>query len=144
MNMVRSMLKGNHLLERIIGRNSVHNHIFVELVSNKEVKKYHIEESWSGFKPSMSHFRVFGSVSYRHVPNQLRKNIDNKGNQMILVRYHSTGGYKLYDIVNKRIIINMNMIFDEVRGWQQVVTDYQPTTIYYHNDEVVLKVIGGP
>lgn len=34
---------------------------------------------------------------------------------MILVRYHPTGGYKLYDAVNKIIIISKDVIFNEER-----------------------------
>lgn len=70
------------------------------------------EESWSGFKSNMSHLKVFGSIAYKHVPDQLRKKLDDKGEQMILLGYHSTRGYKLYDAVNKKIIISRDMIFD--------------------------------
>lgn len=72
------------------------------------------KESWSKFKPNMSHLKVFGSVAYRHILDQLLNKLDDKGEKMILVGYHSTGGYKLYDTVNKRIVISKDMIFDEL------------------------------
>lgn len=31
------------------------------------------EEAWSGIKPSVKHFRVFGCLAYVHVPDQQRK-----------------------------------------------------------------------
>lgn len=55
------------------------------------------EEAWSGFKPNLNHLRVFDSIAYRHVPGQLRKKLDDKGEMMIFVGYHSTGGYQLFD-----------------------------------------------
>lgn len=66
----------------------------------KKLKNITPEELLSKFKPSMSHLRVFSSVAYRHVPDQLRKKLDYKGDKIILVGYHSTSGYKLYDVVN--------------------------------------------
>lgn len=81
----------------------------------KKLKNITPKESWFGFKPNMSHLKVFGSITYIHVPDQLRKKIDDKGEQMILVGYHSTGGYKLYDTVNKRIVIIRDVIFDELK-----------------------------
>lgn len=54
----------------------------------------------------MNHLRVFGFVAYQHVPEQLRNNLDDNGEMMILVGYHSTGGYKLFDAANRRIMIS--------------------------------------
>ncbi|KAI5445914.1 hypothetical protein KIW84_013951 [Lathyrus oleraceus] len=73
------------------------------------------EECWSGVKPSLSHLKVFGSIARRHVPDQLRRKLDDKSSQMILVEYHSTGGYKLFDTVNKQVVINRDMIIYELK-----------------------------
>ena len=43
------------------------------------------EECWSGVKPSLSHLKVFGSIAHRHVLDQLRKKLDDKSSQMILI-----------------------------------------------------------
>jgi hypothetical protein len=75
------------------------------------------EECWSGKKPSVSHLRVFGSIAYRHVPDQLRRKLDDKGNQLILIGYHNTGGYKLLDPMTKQIVISRDVIFDEMKEW---------------------------
>ena len=75
------------------------------------------EECWSGVKPSLSHSKVFGSISHRHMPDHLRRKLYDKLSQMILVGYHSTGGYKLFDPVNKHIIISRDVIIDELKEW---------------------------
>ena len=36
---------------------------------------------------------------------------------MILLGYHSTGGYKLFDPRSKQIIISRDVVFDESRSW---------------------------
>ncbi|CAJ2639322.1 unnamed protein product [Trifolium pratense] len=42
------------------------------------VKDVTPEEAWSGIKPSVSHFKVFGCIAYVHVPDNLRKKLDDK------------------------------------------------------------------
>ena len=39
-----------------------------------------------GMKHSVSHLKVFGCVTYAHVPNELRKKLD-KGHKCIFVGY---------------------------------------------------------
>ena len=43
--------------------------------------------------------------------------LDDNGEQMILLGYHSTGGYKLFDPKSKQIIISRDVVFDESRSW---------------------------
>lgn len=57
---------------------------------HKEARKCHTGRVLVRFKPNISHLRVFGSLAYRHVPDQLRKKLDDKGEQMILVGYCGT------------------------------------------------------
>ena len=37
------------------------------------------EEAWSGQRPVVGHFRIFGCVAYAHIPNQRRTKLDDKG-----------------------------------------------------------------
>ena len=37
------------------------------------------KEAWSERKPLIWHLRVFGCIAYAHVPYQLRKKLDDKG-----------------------------------------------------------------
>ncbi|GAU30980.1 hypothetical protein TSUD_104940 [Trifolium subterraneum] len=74
------------------------------------------EECWS-YKPNVSHLKVFGSIAYRHVPDQLRSKLDDKSEVMVLVAYHLTGGYRLYDPISKSIVISRDVIVDEMKEW---------------------------
>ncbi|MCI72523.1 retrovirus-related pol polyprotein from transposon tnt 1-94, partial [Trifolium medium] len=42
------------------------------------VKNVTPEEAWSGSKPSVHHFRVFGCLAHVHVPDIKRKKLDDK------------------------------------------------------------------
>lgn len=49
---------------------------------------------------------------------QLRNKLDDKGKLMILVGYHSTGGYKLFDATNIRIMMSRDVVFDKIKDVQ--------------------------
>jgi len=34
-------------------------------------------EAWSGFKPNLQHLKVFGSITYVHVPKATRSKLDD-------------------------------------------------------------------
>ena len=42
------------------------------------VKEMTPEKAWSGVKPNVNYFRVFGCIGHVHVPDNLRKNLDDK------------------------------------------------------------------
>jgi hypothetical protein len=45
------------------------------------------EESWSGRKPSVSNFHVFGCISFAHIPKEKRSNLDAKSKVYMFVGY---------------------------------------------------------
>jgi hypothetical protein len=55
-------------------------------------------EVWTGKKPSLKHFRVFGFDAYVHVPKENRSKLDNKAEKCIFVGYkYGIKGYKLWN-----------------------------------------------
>lgn len=51
---------------------------------------------------------------------------------MILVGYHSTGGYKVFDASNKRVAIIQDVIVNEIKEQQQPVTHYVKAVTDYN------------
>ncbi|MCI87962.1 retrovirus-related pol polyprotein from transposon tnt 1-94, partial [Trifolium medium] len=43
------------------------------------------EEAWSGVKPSVHHFRVFGCLAHTHVPDVHRKKLDGRSIKCVLL-----------------------------------------------------------
>ncbi|GAU49301.1 hypothetical protein TSUD_367130 [Trifolium subterraneum] len=115
MNMVRCMLKGKHLPKELWGEAVATATYILNLCPTKRLNGITPEECWSKNKPSVKHLRVFGSIAYKHVPDQLRKKLDDKATTMILVGYHPTGGYKLYDPVNKSVVVSRDVVIDEMK-----------------------------
>ncbi|RDY14473.1 hypothetical protein CR513_00462, partial [Mucuna pruriens] len=80
------------------------------------------KEVWSGRKPTVSHFRVFGSLCFKHVPDERRKKLDDKGQPMIFLGYNSTGAYKLYSPTSKKVVLSKDVVVDESKGWRWETT----------------------
>lgn len=117
MNMVRSMLKSKKVPNHLWGEATFTAVYILNKSATKRLSGKTPEETWTGIKPDVTHFRVFDSICFRHVPDELRRKLDDKGEQMILVGYHSTGGYKLYDPINKQTVISRDVVIDESTGW---------------------------
>jgi hypothetical protein len=111
------MLKGKHLPKELWGEAVATATYILNLCPTKRLNGITPEECWSKNKPSVKHLRVFGLIAYKHVPDQLRRKLDDKATIMILVGYHSTGGYKLYDPVNKSVVVSRDVVIDEMKEW---------------------------
>ncbi|KAK9922022.1 hypothetical protein M0R45_030504 [Rubus argutus] len=87
------------------------------------------EEMWSGVKPKVDYFRVFGCLAHVHVPNQKRTKLDDKSLQCVLL------GGRIAEAVKRDILIWEDSIEDEdafseseeevVDGTAAVVTDQE-------------------
>ncbi|GAU47720.1 hypothetical protein TSUD_285070 [Trifolium subterraneum] len=128
MNMVRCMLKGKHLPKELWGEAIATATYILNLCPTKRLNGITPEECWSKNKPSVKHLRVFGSIAYKHVPDQSRRKLDDKAITMILVGYHSTGGYKLYDPVNKNVVVSRDVVFDEMKEWDWNMQEKKSST----------------
>ena len=69
-------------------------------------------EAWSGFKPNVQHLKVFGSITYAHVPKAARSKLDDKAVKTIFIGYKHEG-YKLYNPMTKKVIFSCDVTFAE-------------------------------
>ena len=77
-----------------------------------------LEAALSGFKPSVLHLRVFGSIVFSHVPKDLRTKLDDKSEKFVFIGYDSRSkGYKLFNPRNNKVIISRDVEFDEEGIW---------------------------
>jgi hypothetical protein len=83
------------------------------------VKNITPEEAWSGNKPSVSYFRVFGCLAHVHVPDNQRVKLDDKSIKCVhLGVSDESKAYKLYDPAKKKIVVSRDVVFDESKGWK--------------------------
>ena len=67
-----------------------------------------------GTKPNLRHLRVFGSITYVHVPKEKWRKLDAKAEKCILVSYlDEPKGYKCYNPRTKQARVSRDVVFDE-------------------------------
>lgn len=76
------------------------------------------EEMWSGIKPKVDYFKVFGCLTHVHVPDQKRTKLDDKSLQCVLLGVSDESkAYRLFDPVARKIIVSRDVSFEEDKGW---------------------------
>lgn len=119
MNMVRAVLSEKEVPKRF-WPDAVQ---WVNHVLNRSpttiVKDMTPEEAWSGLKPSVDHFRVFGSIGYVHVPDVKRTKLDDKSVKCVMISYTSKSkAYKMFDPTEKKAHVSRDVIFEEEKKWK--------------------------
>ena len=62
----------------------------------------------------MSHFKIFGSVTYCHVPDEKRKKLDQTAEKGYLVGYSENAkAYRIYIPKNRKLVVRQDMKFME-------------------------------
>eukprot|EP00253_Pinus_taeda_P026028 PITA_26028 len=114
MDMAKSMLKEKHLpndywAEVVHCATYILNRCPKKAVMNRVPK-----EAWSGRKQRVTHMKVFGCVAYAHIPDQLRKKLDSKGEKCIFIGYNEESkAYRLYNPSTKKFFVSRYVQFIE-------------------------------
>ena len=118
MNMVRCLLHEKEMPRSLwpdAARWTAHvlNRSLTKAVSDKVP-----EERWSGIKPKVAYFRVFGSVAHVHIPEQKRIKLDDRSHKCILLGVSDESkAYRLYDPITNKVIVSRDVIFEEDAKW---------------------------
>lgn len=86
-------------------------------------------EAWPGRKPSANHLKIFGSFSYKHIPDAKRRKLEDKSTPLVLLGYHNTRSYRLFDPYTKQVAINRDVIVLESEVWNRNAKDNDATLI---------------
>jgi transposase InsO family protein len=118
MNMVRSLLASKNMPKTFWPEAvnwSVH---ILNRSPTFSVKNMTPKEAWSGHKPAVDHFRIFGCVAYVYIPDPKRIKLDAKGEKCVLLGVSDESkAYRLYNPLTKRICISIDVVFDENSSW---------------------------
>jgi len=72
------------------------------------------KEMFTGKKPDISHFRIFGSPVYFHVPKEKMNKLCAFGKKGIFVGYgENTKGYRIYVADQREVVISHDVTFDK-------------------------------
>jgi hypothetical protein len=118
LNMVRSMINAKNVPKKFWPEVVLWATYVMNRSPTHAVKNLTPEEAWSGMKPSVKHFRVFGCIAHVHIPDVHRKKLDNKCTRCVLLGVsEESKAYKLYNPVDEKIIISRDVVFEEDKEW---------------------------
>ncbi|GJV88201.1 retrovirus-related pol polyprotein from transposon TNT 1-94 [Tanacetum coccineum] len=118
MNMVRAVLSEKEV-PKSFWPNAVQwaNHV-LNRSPTTIMKDMTPEEAWSGSKPSVEHFRVFGCIGYVYVPDVKRTKLDDKSVKCVMIGYSSESkAFKMFDPVENKAHVSRDVIFEEEKKW---------------------------
>jgi hypothetical protein len=90
--------------------NYIHN-----IFPHKLVKGVTPYEAWSGKKPKVTHFRIFGSHAWARIPSDRRKSMEAQSKECIFFGYvEGVKGYRLLYTTSYTLFIHRSVKFEEV------------------------------
>jgi transposase InsO family protein len=118
MNMVRSILFAKQIPKTFWAEAANWSVHVLNRCPTLAVKNKTPEEAWSGIKPLVDHFRVFGCVSHVHVPDSRRVKLDAKSLKCILLGVNEESkAYRLFNPTSNKIIVSRDVVFEEDQQW---------------------------
>jgi hypothetical protein len=95
--------------------------IYVQNKSHHQILKNIIpEEVFTGVKPEIGHFIIFGCPIYFHVPKEKRSKLDPSCRKGTFAGYsESSKAYRIYIPVERHIEVSRDVIFEEEIAFQR-------------------------
>eukprot|EP00253_Pinus_taeda_P033607 PITA_33607 len=142
--MARSMLKAKHLPNDYWAEAVNCAAYILNRCPTKAVMNRVLEEAWSGRKQGVTHMKVFGCVAYAHIPDQLRRKLDNKGEKCLFIGYNEESkAYRLYIPSTKKFIVSRDVQFIEEEAWNgsiEKTVNVKNCLSHDEDDEEVVEV----
>ncbi len=119
--------KNRHILEvahALMADKSMPHHYWVEAVATTvyimnrtptvTVHGMILEEKYSGRKPDLSHFKMFGCFAYVHVLDELRTKLDPNAEKCNFIGYSlEQKWYRCYNPITREMRVSRDVVFDE-------------------------------
>ena len=86
-----------------------------------------LEEAYSGKRPDVGHFRIFGSSVYCHVTKDVQKNLEPTIELGTFVGYTNTPhNYQVYMQTSRMTVVHRDVKFDEEKSmWVSLKRDLE-------------------
>lgn len=89
-------------------------------VPQKELGKLIPKEVFSGKKPKVSHFKIFGSIGYCHVLDEKHTKMDQTTEKGFFIGYTETSkAYRIYIPSSRKITMRRDVKFMEDRAFKR-------------------------
>ena len=80
------------------------------MVPHKNLDGMTLFEAWSGHKPNVTHFRIFGSKAWARIATEKRKDFQPRSQEFLFVRYsEDSKGYNMINFITNKYFIERNV-----------------------------------
>ena len=111
MNMVRCLLSEKKMPKKLWPEAARWIAHVLNRSYTKAIKDMVPEEKWSGIKPNVEYFRVFGSIVHVHIPEQKRTRLDDRSLKCVLELVMNLRPNACMIPATKKIIMSRDVIF---------------------------------
>ncbi|GKA47590.1 retrovirus-related pol polyprotein from transposon TNT 1-94 [Tanacetum coccineum] len=116
--MVVSMLAAKNMPKKFWAEATMWSFYVLNRCPTKALTNITPQEAWSGIKPTVDHFRVWGCLAHVHVPKEKRTKLDDKSVLCILTGMsEESKAYRLIDPQTMKVIVSKDVIFEEHKSW---------------------------
>ena len=92
-------------------------------------------EAFYGYKPKVSHLRVFGCKAFAHIPKDERRKLDAKSIKCIFIGYcDNQKVYKLFDPNTHRLFVSRDVVFHEIANEGDKINN---TSVWHDIDDYI-------
>ena len=75
---------------------------------------------FTGKMPEIGHFRIFGFLTYSHVPSEKRTKLEATGERGIFVGYDETSkAFRFYLPTQRKVVVRREVRFEEERAFRR-------------------------
>lgn len=97
------------------------------------------EEAWSGIKPDVKHFKIFGCIGHVRIPEAKRTKLDDKSCKCVFIGVsEESKAYRMYNLNLKKIMVSRDVMFEETENWDwgriEESADNQTNILSWEND----------
>lgn len=91
-----------------------------------------------GFKPRVSHLKIFGCLAWRHIPKENRDKLDVKSERGIIIACYENSQYKLWIPGRRVAVLSRDVVIDETKfpGTRHYVSDIEERHLLDATDRV--------
>lgn len=118
LEMTRSILKHMSVPNYLWEEGVRHSTYLINRVATRVLKSQTPYEALKGQKPNVEHLRVFGCIGYAKTNSPYLRKLDDRTRTLVhLGTEPGSKAYRLFDPMNRRLVVSRDVVFDENKGW---------------------------
>ena len=118
LGMTRSILKHMSMPNYLWGEAVRHSTYLINRVATRVLVSQTPYQVFKRKKPSIEHIHVFGCLGYAKKDIRHLRKLDDRSQKLVhLGTEPGSKAYRLYDPINRKVVVSRDVVFDENKGW---------------------------